>query len=346
MKKIFFLTFLAVCLPFQHVFGFEVLQLYDPKKAECPVSTLNQNTNRTAIDVENSTSYALKVLFAVSTQNHRNTDADLTECVKQEIQKFFDSFKDIREIRLIGFTSATGTEKTNINIATNRINIIKTHIQQIQPDIIIDTSNENTDSKYHEMVAGRSNAQSWSKNGKHKEIPEDRAVVILPVQDHISSICRDPNFQAIINGETANKLIETYNFTSIQKVRDACAQGLKNDDMIEMLDQLMHDITNTTIVDELQPIYKIYKVLYEIDDSINSWNWKPSVWKTADGSFNTARLASDLTAGVVLGTVGGVVSGVLIKKNQLKHGYESLRCTLGGQNIADWGDEFSVRFSR
>ena len=67
-----------------------------------------------------------------------------------------------------------------------------------------------------------------------------------------------------------------------------------------------------------------------------------SVWKKSDGSFNTARLASDLTAGVVLGTVGGVISGHVIKKNQIKKGFEVLHCTVGGHIVANWGDEFSV----
>ena len=71
-----------------------------------------------------------------------------------------------------------------------------------------------------------------------------------------------------------------------------------------------------------------------------------SVWKNADGSFNATRLASDLTAGVVLGTVGGVVSGVLIKKSQVEKGFDALNCTVNGQKIADWGDEFSVGLQR
>ncbi len=71
-----------------------------------------------------------------------------------------------------------------------------------------------------------------------------------------------------------------------------------------------------------------------------------SVWRNAEGNFNTARLASDITAGVVLGTVGGVVTGVVIKKNQVKKGFEALHCTVGGQKVAEWGDEFSVGLRR
>lgn len=71
-----------------------------------------------------------------------------------------------------------------------------------------------------------------------------------------------------------------------------------------------------------------------------------SVWKDAQGNFNTARLASDLTAGVVLGTVGGVVSGVVIKKKQIEKGFDALHCAVGGQTVADWGDTFNVGLRR
>lgn len=85
-------------------------------------------------------------------------------------------------------------------------------------------------------------------------------------------------------------------------------------------------------------------------DSLNAFfnNAKnsASVWKDSEGKFNTARLASDLTAGVVLGTVGGVVSGVVIKKKQVEKGFDALHCTVGGQKVADWGDEFNIGLRR
>ena len=71
-----------------------------------------------------------------------------------------------------------------------------------------------------------------------------------------------------------------------------------------------------------------------------------NVWRDADGNFNTARLASDVTAGVVLGTVGGVVSGVVIKKKQVEKGFDALHCTVGGQTVADWGDTFRVGITK
>ena len=71
-----------------------------------------------------------------------------------------------------------------------------------------------------------------------------------------------------------------------------------------------------------------------------------NVWKNEEGKFNTARLASDLGAAVVLGTVGGVVSGTVIKKKQIKKGFESLQCYIGGKPMAGWGDTFNVDLAR
>ena len=74
----------------------------------------------------------------------------------------------------------------------------------------------------------------------------------------------------------------------------------------------------------------------------NEWFGKVNVWKNAEGKFNTARLASDSIAGVVLGTAGGLITSHLVKKNQVKTGFEDIQCTVGGQKVADWGDEFMV----
>lgn len=96
-------------------------------------------------------------------------------------------------------------------------------------------------------------------------------------------------------------------------------------------------VSQQQIEQKKQQIVKTYKNLTEITDG-----WGRSRWKTASGNFNGARLASDSVAGVVLGTVGGVVTSNIIKKNQVKGGFESLQCTVGGQMVADYGDQFQV----
>lgn len=67
-----------------------------------------------------------------------------------------------------------------------------------------------------------------------------------------------------------------------------------------------------------------------------------TVWKDKDGEFNTSRLISDSVAGVVLGTAGGLITSSVVKKSQVKSGFEDINCTVGGQVVAGWGDEFNV----
>ena len=71
-------------------------------------------------------------------------------------------------------------------------------------------------------------------------------------------------------------------------------------------------------------------------------DFKVSVWRDKQGNFNTARLASDSIAAVVLGTTGALVTSNIVKKNQVSGGFEDVQCTIGGQVVATWGDDFSV----
>jgi len=67
-----------------------------------------------------------------------------------------------------------------------------------------------------------------------------------------------------------------------------------------------------------------------------------SVWKDEEGNFNTSRLVSDSIAGVVLGTAGGLITSSVVKKNQIKSGFEDIVCTVGGQEVGSYGDEITV----
>ena len=69
---------------------------------------------------------------------------------------------------------------------------------------------------------------------------------------------------------------------------------------------------------------------------------KKNVWRDEDGNFNTSRLVSDSVAGVALGTVSGIVTLNLVKKAQVKKGFEDIGCYIGGQSVGDYGDEFIV----
>ena len=83
------------------------------------------------------------------------------------------------------------------------------------------------------------------------------------------------------------------------------------------------------------------KKIEELSNKIKS-GLKVSVWKDKDGKFNKHRLLSDSIAGVVLGTAGGLITSTVMKKVQVKNGYEDIQCTINGQSVASYGDEFSV----
>ena len=85
---------------------------------------------------------------------------------------------------------------------------------------------------------------------------------------------------------------------------------------------------------------RVDSIIDEIDSMRSGLN--VSKWKDKNGNFNTARLASDSIAGVVLGTAGGLITSNVIKKNQLNNGFDDIHCTVGGQTVADYGDEFKV----
>ena len=84
-------------------------------------------------------------------------------------------------------------------------------------------------------------------------------------------------------------------------------------------------------------ISSLYKKLSSMSN-----DFQVSVWKDAEGNFNTARLASDSIAAVVLGTTGALITSNIVKKNQVSSGFEDINCQIGGQTVAGWGDEFSV----
>lgn len=92
---------------------------------------------------------------------------------------------------------------------------------------------------------------------------------------------------------------------------------------------------------EVSAIQKRISKLHESLDSMRS-GFKRSVWRDKDGDFNTSRLLSDSIAGVVLGTAGGLITSNVVKKNQVEDGFEDIQCTIGGQVVATWGDEFRV----
>ena len=105
----------------------------------------------------------------------------------------------------------------------------------------------------------------------------------------------------------------------------------------EYQDQLDAEAAAIAAAKLSEKIEKIGKTLDAVTDT-----FEISKWRNADGEFNTARLASDSVAAVVLGTAGGLISSKVIKKKQIEDGFEDIKCIIGSQTVADYGDEFQV----
>ena len=137
--------------------------------------------------------------------------------------------------------------------------------------------------------------------------------------------------------------------SEIEQLESYCAAKPTQDVFLRLYDDLKNTVeksciktsTNTT-VDIKTQITNVNNAYSQLTAIHNKFRDNVSVWKDAEGNFNTARLASDTVAGVVLGTAGGLITSSVVKKNQVEDGFEDIKCTIGGQNVAGWGDQFRV----
>lgn len=187
---------------------------------------------------------------------------------------------------------------------------------------------------WRKYVAGDENAKTYSKSIDNQR---DRAVDIY-------IIWRMPTCDILKRGRTdIENALKACKMTASKELQD-CFNGKQ---------------FTATADENLQKfwveMFKTCPALKGISDGLG-WNVEMAynkvskfydglgltVWRNEDGDFNTARLASDSIAAVVLGTAGGIITSKIVKKNQIKQGFEDLNCSIGGQRVAGFGDEFTV----
>lgn len=173
----------------------------------------------------------------------------------------------------------------------------------------VDNGNENT------TPSGDEGAENSAPIVNDDAAAADNSVAAQPAFVSAPAVVQTPcelgmQGYVIYNG----KCITEYEYSEIQRAAKAAAQRASS-----------QDIANAAA--------KI--------NGIKS-SFKKTVWKNEEGKFNTSRLVSDSVAGIVLGTAGGLITSSVIKKNQIKSGFEDIKCTIGGQTVAEYGDEFRV----
>ncbi len=114
------------------------------------------------------------------------------------------------------------------------------------------------------------------------------------------------------------------------------------DELFPRLDFGVDDAKEEKVMASTSQVNKINSLSQSIVSKMASASDDLSVWRNAEGKFNTSRLLSDSIAGVVGGVAGGLITGTVLKNNQIEKGFETVQCSVAGKTVANWGDTFQV----
>ncbi len=268
-------------------------------------------------------------------------------CAKEVKTNVIDKLKananDIETVLLIGSADSTGNSQHNAELAQKRVNTVNELLQSAGVPVCKYDRNGRTISRCAHISMGEAfDSAVGVDNDSYYYL---RAVFMFVI--YKGDICDEKTIKAL------DALIKVLpDDSSLKHAQEICNSNKKDQMLLRsrrqkivaaMADAIANYPEKTKTVVENLPADLSAKILADgiiaVRDSLAA---SASVWKKADGSFNTARLASDSIAGVVLGTAGGIITSNVVKKNQIKTGFEDVMCTVGGQNVANWGDEFRV----
>lgn len=278
-----------------------------------------------------------------------NNESTIPSECKSDVDKIIQDLRaksaDIETVLLFGSASAVGGPTINAPLAQARVNTIN----KMLTDAGITTCKYKTDSdgkttdlegRCAHISMGDSLYRAVSPTDNSDSTWWNRSVYMFVI--YKGDICDASTIDAL------NRLSVRVSDPSIKSLLNDATKICNNDKK----DQLLLRSQRQQIMDAIAAAIKKYPELSSgmpagvLADAIiairDSLALSVSVWKNAEGEFNYARLASDSIAGVVLGTAGGLITSSVVKKNQIKNGFEDIMCTVGGQNVANWGDEFRV----
>ena len=265
------------------------------------------------------------------------------EDVNDLVGKLAEKRDDIETVLLFGSTDSTGEATYNAKLGQARANTVAKLLKEKGiATCEYDEKGKLTSDRCARISIGESITAAVGGNNVSNNI--ERVVFMFVIyrnaqctNDVIATLEKlvknvsDPGVktdlqtaQKYCNNDTVNKMLLQSQYNAIMSAINAAVEKYPN--LANLVDG------NISI-----------KILVQnIENSRQSLASDASVWRTADGKFNVARLASDSIAGVVLGTAGGIITSNVVKKNQVKRGFDDVMCTVGGQSVADWGDEFRV----
>ncbi len=276
---------------------------------------------------------------------------DVPAACVAEVNAMFEQIKAKKEAGLINgvllfaSTDTVGGADENDELSTKRLKTAKDKLQSI------DITDIKTEFFLGESAWPTDNVADWQKRAVYifftdtsaaQNVVNDVDICSDTVRDAISTLEANlKNYKANVSN-AQGKLAELKSFCG-----NARSNVTQND--IDIFEQKLADLLNALPPDlgtregfasELSTLTLQLKIARANKLYTDLVLTEGSVWKNADGTFNYHRLIADSAAGVVLGTAGGLLSSHLIKKAQIKEGFEDLQCTIGGQLVANWGDQF------
>lgn len=290
---------------------------------------------------------AIKADYAIYFDNDKSDIPDVceTEVQTNVINKLKADAKDIETVLLIGSADSTGNSQHNAELAQNRVNTVNKLLQDAKVPVCEYEYDDWGDPKMVKRCAHISVGESlYSATGVDNTSQYfSRAVFMFVI--YKGDICDEATIKAL------DALIKVLpDDSSLKQAQEICNSNKKDKMLFRSQRQKIMDAISAAIQKYPEMVEKIdlskdekarllmVSLVHVRNDAIAN----RSVWTTDKGTFNYARLASDSIAGVVLGTAGGIITSNVVKKNQIKTGFEDVMCTVGGQNVANWGDEFRV----
>lgn len=291
-------------------------------------------------EIAESISMEQKVTNIISIVGFETGKADFpTEC----LQEFKDAVKaklsdDIIGATIVGYASELGNDRDNALLSYNRALAVSGIVANmgLRFPLLPKASGDSWNKVYSKVYSNRSIPDN-------NNLSDFRSVEVYfhypQMTDYYADIIflkewkekHAPNNQKC----KANELFTEY----ISHLRAQNSDKAFKREYIDETFKECQGASNDATGKQALTIKQLYGKLSKYHDKFRS---KVSVWKNADGNFNTARLASDSIAGVVLGTAGGLITSNIVKKNQIENGFEDIKCTIGGQNVAAWGDQFRI----
>ena len=278
-----------------------------------------------------------------------NDSSDIPTDCTSEVDKLVALLKnkrdDIETVLLFGSADSTGSSQHNAELAGDRMYTVTKLLEDA--DVPLCEFDEDLDLKGRCARVSIGESDMWTDDNESRY--KSRAVFMFVI--YKGDICDDATIKAL------DALIKVLpDDADLKSARALCPKTYNQDDERMLLrsqrQQIMAAMANAigkypektkTVVEKLPADLSATILANGIIAVRDSLAGGASVWKTADtGEFNYARLASDSIAGVVLGTAGGIITSNVVKKNQIKSGFDDVMCTVGGQSVANWGDEFRV----